>query len=105
MEARRWKAGLAGLAASAAMGALMTVFGLGRLGLLLPLIVGVVAGSVVRSAGKRRPGLAGTAATATACGLALGSLATGLPVGALLSGRFIVWVLMATVFAALVAGR
>ncbi|MDQ4148762.1 MAG: hypothetical protein M3164_02025 [Actinomycetota bacterium] len=105
MEARRWRAGVAGLASSAAIGALLSVVRIGRLGFLIALLAGVVCGSVVRAAGKRRPGLGGTAALATACGLALGALAVGVPVPALFSSGFVVTVVAATVAAAFTAGR
>jgi hypothetical protein len=104
-EARRWVAGLAGLGAAAVAGALLTVLRLGALGFIMPIVVGLVTGSVVRAAGRRRPGLAGTAAVATVCGLALGPLALGVPFGALLHGGFLISTAIAAVTAAFIAGR
>jgi hypothetical protein len=104
-ESRRWMAGLAGLGAAGVAGALLTMFRVGVLGLIMPILVGLVTGSVVRAAGRRRPGLGGTAAVATFCGLALGPLALGVPYRALLSAGFLISAAIAAVSAAFTAGR
>jgi hypothetical protein len=104
-ESRRWLAGLSGLLASAIIGALLTVVGLGRFGILVAALVGLVAGSIVRAAGKRRAGLGGTAAVSTACGLALGQLALGVPFGALLGFPFLFAAGVAALAAAFFATR
>jgi hypothetical protein len=104
-ETRRWLAGLAGLGAAALAGALLTVVRVGPLGLIMPILVGLVTGSVVRAAGRRKPGLGGTAAVATVCGLALGPLALGVKFGALFSAGFLFSAAIAAVTAAFTAGR
>ena len=73
---RQYAAGAAGLLTAAVLGYGMFSV-MGRIGFLTALILGAVAGVVVQKVGVRRRGLGGTAAVATACGLALGALALG----------------------------
>lgn len=104
-ETRRWLAGLAGLGTAALAGVLLTLVRLPFLGLLMPVLAGLVVGWVVRKTGRRRAGLGGAAMVATVCGLPLGALAIGVPFGSLLSGGFLIACALAAVCAGFVAGR
>jgi hypothetical protein len=104
-ETRRWLAGLAGLVTASVAGALLALLRVGFLGFIMPILVGLVTGAVVRRAGRKRPGLGGTAAVATVCGLALGALALGASLGALFSPGFLIAAAIAAVSAAFTASR
>jgi hypothetical protein len=101
---RRYAAGASGLAAAAALGAAVVPM-LGRFSPLIGVVVGLVVGAVVRSIGRRRAGLGGIAATATACGLALGFLVLGAPFPYLLSAPFLFPTLISAAAAGFVASR
>lgn len=98
---RRWMAGATGLALAAAAG----FFTGGRLGFLGAIVVGVLIGATVRTVGRKLPGIGGAAAAATICGLAMGLLALGAPIGYLLSPAFLFPGGMAALAAAFTAGR
>jgi hypothetical protein len=101
---RRYAAGAAGLLAAALLGAAVVVL-LGRFGFLTGVVLGLAVGALVRAVGRRRAGLGGIAAAATACGLALGVLGLGASFVFLFSPPFLFPALIAAAAAAFMASR
>jgi hypothetical protein len=80
---RRYAAGGAGLLTAALLQVLLSMIPLGILALVIPLVVGYLTGTAVRALGGRNFGLGPTAAVAAPCGMALGMLFLGFPLGGL----------------------
>jgi hypothetical protein len=86
---RRYAAGALGLLTASILQAVLTRLPLGILAIVIPLVVGYLTGTVVRTVGGIGFGLGPTAAIATACGMAMGLLFLGIPLPALFRFGFL----------------
>ncbi|MGQ0678987.1 MAG: hypothetical protein ACT4OM_04905 [Actinomycetota bacterium] len=84
---RRYLAGGAGMLAAAGLQLGSFFVPLGILGLIMPLLIGYLTGTVVKRVGGW--GMASAAAIAAVCGIALGYLVAGAPLGIVLHPRMI----------------
>ena len=96
------RAGIYSLVVATVLGAVLTILIGGLGGFFLPLLVGLATGVVAAGGFKRGRdrGLAILAASCTFVGLAAGPMLLGVPIAALLNGRFLIGALIAAFVAA-----